>query len=119
MSGRQSKREGELAVGLTWQEAIAEVALIDVSDIAREVSISYFTVLTRAAWDTHVLLPENAPSRELVEDILRRLLAAISAGVRGPKVFFEVQELEPGIPEMAKAVFAPGNMLTIMLPEED
>ena len=118
ISGRQGKREEESAVGRSRQEAIAKGALIDVTNIARDVGISHFTVLTRAARDTHVLLLENAPSQVLVGDI-RWLLDAISAGVRGPRIFFEVQDLEAGIPEMGKAVLGPGSILSIMLPEED
>jgi hypothetical protein len=121
----------DLIHSYTRAEAIADGALVDVSSVAREASITYPTALTRAVWQRYVKVPPGVTCQDesgRLWDLVWMLACAARCGAGGPLVRFALHvrndngERTPPLVRL-KAICGPGDhgepVVTIMMPEED
>ncbi len=121
-------QDAELVFAYTWEQAIADGVLVDVTGMAKEAGFRYPVSLTSNVWDTFVRVPEGVEAQDeagRLWDILTMLRFAIKQGKDGSELLFQLHvrnENERARLVTLKSVCGPdGNgspCITIMLPDE-
>lgn len=126
---------GEVISSYSRAQALADGALVDVSNVAREMGFLYRVTLTAAVWADCVAWNDEDSERQVMQnenarlwDVLWMAKLADKAG-QGHRVAFELRRVPRGGRGQAprrvtlRLAIGPGDqgepVLTILLPDED
>ena len=117
---------GDVISSYSRAQAVEDGVLVDVSETAREAGLRYPVALTRAVWESCVVVPPNVQAQDergRLWDILWMLRASVGRGGEEIRYSLIVRTAKGRRRVTLKALCGPGDdaepVITIMLPEED